>query len=157
MTAWQERSDIPAAYLNPALLAALVSASAYGYAQEAGHPMPWPLIFIACPLVLHRPTRQALPTTTRTHLSTWVSRNPLIRAGFPARADSLVSFVREALRFGLHQGLLLFENGGLRGTQVRPSDTQEAQSLLQAATLVGRWLGKTDQPSTAFALFGVAL
>lgn len=156
MTTWADRSEIPAAYLNPALLAVLASAAAYGYARETGHPMSWPLIFIVCPLVLHRPTRQALPTSTRTHLSTWVTRNPLIRAGFPARAESLTSFVREGLRFGLHHGLLFFENGALRGTQVRVSDT-ETQSLLRAAMLVGRWLGKTDQPSTTFALFGVAL
>lgn len=157
MTAWHERSEIPAGYLNPALLATLISATAHGYAQEASRPMPWPLVFITCPLVLHRPSRQALPRDTRTHLSTWVSRNPLIRVGVPARADSLTTCVREGLRFGLHQRILLFENGALRGTRIPATESADTRSLLRAATFVGRWLSKTDQPSTVFALFGVAL
>ena len=63
--------------------------------------MPWPVAFIVAPLVLHAPSREALPSSTRTYLSTWVSRNALIRAGFPKRATELAPFVREGLRFGV--------------------------------------------------------
>jgi hypothetical protein len=156
MTRWPERPRIPATMLNPALLAVVESAAAHDYERQAGHPMPWPVAFLVAPLVMHRPTREALPRDTRTHLSTWVSRNALIRAGFPKRATELVPFVREGLRVGLRHGVLALADGGLRGTV--PSDTGEAElsQLIKSAALVGRWIGKTDRPPTTFALFGVA-
>ena len=74
--------------VTAALLATLVAHAARAYEREAG-PMSWPLAFLVPPIVLHRPTRDALPRDTRTHLSTWVSREPVLRAGFPARAAAM--------------------------------------------------------------------
>ena len=155
MTAWQDRSEIPAAYLNPGLLAMLVSSCARGYMQEAERAMSWPLAFLALPLVLHRPTRQALPGNTRTHLSTWLARNPLIRAEFPERARSLAPFVREGLRFGVRERVLILEDRGLRGEEIPLGRSGDIQPLIRSANLVGRWLAKTGQSSTTFALLGV--
>lgn len=66
MTAWIDRPPIVAAMLNPALLAAILATAANGYRKESDHALPWALSFIIAPLVLHRGTRQALPTSTRT-------------------------------------------------------------------------------------------
>jgi hypothetical protein len=156
MNAWTDRPQVAAALLNPALIATLESVAAHEYDRAGTQAMSWPLAFLVAPLVLHRPTRQALPRDTRTHLATWVSRNSLLRAGFPARARSLTPVVREGLRFGLRHGVLSAESGFIRGS-LRP-DTAEGQlgELLRAAGLVGRWLAKTNQPSTAFALLGIA-
>ncbi|MCC6639648.1 MAG: hypothetical protein IT386_00635 [Deltaproteobacteria bacterium] len=155
MTEWARRPRIAATLLNPALLAAVQSVAAREYERAAGRPMPWPVAFIVAPLVLHSPSREALPSSTRTHLSTWVSRNALIRAGFPKRATELAPFVREGLRFGFRHQVLDLHEGGLRGT-LRPGGDAHLSELLTSAGLVGRWLAKTNQPSTAFALFGVA-
>jgi len=155
MSAWTDRPQVAATLLNPALIATLESVAAHEYERTARQAMSWPLAFLVVPLVLHRPTRQALPRDTRTHLVTWVSRNPLLRAGFPARAKSLAPIVREGLRFGLRHGVLSAENGLIRGS-LRP-DTSQGQlaELLRTAGLVGRWLAKTTEPSTAFALLGI--
>jgi hypothetical protein len=123
--------------------------------------MPWPTIFLIAPMVLHRPTRGALPATTATHLSTWVGRHPLIRAGFPSRASALVPAAREGLRFGLRHDVLTIDSGGvLKGTvraaDLRDSEDHQLAELLRAAERAGRWLAKTENTSTAFALFGVA-
>lgn len=145
-----------AAYLNPALIAAVLSAAARGH-EQAGEPMLWPVAYLTAPLVLHRPTRQALPGNVRTHLSTWVARDPLLRAGFPYRAASLAAPVREGLRFGVRHGILTLDAGHLSGRVDRGAGDQgELRELLSSASLVGRWLSHT-RPATAFALLGVAV
>jgi hypothetical protein len=154
MTAWPDRSRVRAAYLNPALVAAVLAAAARGYESAAQRPMVWPMAFLVGPLVLHRPTRQALPRTTATHLSAWTSRNTLLRAGLPARAQALTPTVREGLRFGLRHGLLTVDGGALHGALPSTKD-KELSELLNSARLVGRWLAKTDQPATVFAILGV--
>jgi hypothetical protein len=156
MTSWPDRPRIPATMLNPALLAVVQSAAAHAYERGGERPMPWPMAFVVVPLVLHHPTRTALPRDTRTHLSTWIARNPLLRAGFPRRAAALAPAAREGMRFGLRHGVLSVNAGGLSGT-IRPDAAHgELGELIAKASLVGRWLAKSDQPSTAFALLGVA-
>jgi hypothetical protein len=145
--------------LNPALIAAVLANAADGYQREADLALPWTLSFITAPLVLHRGTRQALPTSTRTHLVTWTSRTPVIRAGFPLRAQGLVEPVREGIRFGLAQGALALEEDRLTGQTRRPRGfviPDELADILRNARFVGRWLGKIDNPATVFAVLGVA-
>lgn len=160
MTAWSERSPIVAAMLNPALLAAILATTTEGHHKESGTGMPWMLSFIVAPMVLHRGTRNALPTTTRTHLAAWVSRNPVLRAGFPSRAQELVQPAKEGIRFGIKYDILRIDDGRIiaqprrRPRGFRPP--RDLDEILRKANLVGRWLAKTNSPTTIFALLGVA-
>jgi ABC-three component (ABC-3C) system Middle Component 3 len=160
MTEWSARSMVPAALLNPAMLAGVVAASAAGYEREGQVPMPWPLSFIIAPLTLHRGTREAMPSTVATHLGVWVSRNPILRAGMPLRARALVEPVREGLRFGLRHGLLTVEaSGALRQgiPRLRAPDAGDLREVLRKATFAGRWVSHIEEPGTVFALFGVTV
>lgn len=159
MTAWTARPPVIAAMLNPALIAAVLANAAHSYQQESDLAMPWTLSFITAPLVLHRGTRQALPTSIRTHLATWISRNPVIRAGFPSRAQGLVDPIREGIRFGLTQGVFTLEGDRLTGQTRRPRGfviPDELADILRSARFVGRWLAKIDNTTTVFAMLGVA-
>jgi hypothetical protein len=162
MSSWAQRPRVIANNLNPALLAAIESASARAHgAGASGRPMPWTMIFLIAPLVLHRPTREALPMTAATHLSTWVARHPLLRAGFPRRASALVPAAQEGLRFGLRHGVLSIDGGGVLNGTVRATDLSDSEDdqlfeLIKAAERAGRWLAKTENTSTAFTLLGVA-
>lgn len=152
-------SPVAAAMLNPALLATVTAAAAVTYEENAGTPMPASLAFLVAPLVLHRGTREALPTKTSTHWATWLGRNEVLRAGVPARARSLVGPVREGLRFGLAHGVLTLDgDAGLSGhlASRRPDTVGDLPDLVRAAGLVGRWLTRLDRPATAYALLGVA-
>lgn len=145
--------------LNPALIAVALANAAEGYHRESAQALPWTLSFITAPLVLHRGTRQALPASTRTHLVTWTSRNPVIRAGFPLRAQGLVEPVREGIRFGLAQGAFTLEEDRLIGQARRPKGfviPDELADILRNARFVGRWLAKIDSTATVFAVLGVA-
>lgn len=153
---WSARSPVPSAMLNPCLIAFVLAAAAAGHRREASAGMPWSLSFVVAPLVLHRGSRDALPTRISTHIPTWVSRESSIRAGFPLRAASLVEPVREGIRFGLRHDVLSLDRGQLEAARVRattsPSDFSE---LIRKSTFVGRWMTKLDHPATAFALLGV--
>jgi hypothetical protein len=146
--------------LNPALLAAVIAASASEYERADEAPMPWPLAYLVAPLVLHRGTRDVLPRSTRTHLGNWVSQYPIIHAGIPARAQSLAEPVREGLRFGLTHGALnVDERGRVTGHLGGPSKATpvgEVDQIITKSGLVGKWFAKIDQPATVFALLGVA-
>ncbi|MER6561931.1 three component ABC system middle component [Streptomyces sp. NPDC001027] len=159
MTAWRDRSPIAAVMLNPALMAAILASAAQGHEKETEQAMPWSLAFVAAPMVLHQPTRQALPTSTRTHLAAWIGKNPVLRAGFPARAQALTEAVKEGTRFGLaHRALTLEPDGRLRSAYRRPrgfTTPEELDHMLRKAGLVGRWLAKADSPATVFAVLGV--
>jgi hypothetical protein len=158
MTEWSARSKVPAAFLNPALIAAVITAAAGGYDRETQSPLPWPLSFVIAPLVLHRETRETLPPSLATHLGAWVSRNPVLRAGLPLRALSLVEPVREGLRFGLRHGLLTVEAGGIRNAaRLRPPDAGDIRQVLSKATFAGRWVSRAEEPATVFALFGMTV
>jgi Family of unknown function (DUF6521) len=157
---WAGRSSEAVALLNPALLAAVCAAAASQYEGESQEAMPWPLAFLVAPLVLHQGTREALPRTTRTHLSTWITSNPVMRAGFPPRAQSLSGLVRDGLRFGMAHGTLsVTEDGRLHGilaASARPIQGGDAAAIVRSAGFVGKWFTRADQPATIFALLGVA-
>ncbi|MFI2380484.1 three component ABC system middle component [Streptomyces sp. NPDC018964] len=160
MTAWSSRSPISAVMFNPALIAAVLATAAQGFGKETENGMPWALSFVVAPMVLHQPTRQALPASTRTHLAAWAGKNPVVRAGFPARAQALMEPVKEGTRFGLaHRALALEPGGRLRSEYRRPrgfKTPEELDQMLRKAGLVGRWLAKADSPATVFAVLGVA-
>ncbi|WP_435113701.1 three component ABC system middle component [Nocardiopsis synnemataformans] len=160
MTSWAKRSPIAAVMVNPALIATILAAAADGHYKENKQGMPWSLSFVVVPMVLHLPTRRALPNSTRTHLSAWTAKNPVMRSGFPARAQELVGPVKEGTRFGLAHGALKFVGEGrLRSAYRKPRGFQtpeELDRILRKANLVGRWLAKVDSPVTVFAVLGVA-
>ncbi len=160
VTPWTDRSPVVAAMLNPALLATIIATAAEEYERADHDPMPWPLAFLVAPLVLHRDTRDALPNSTRSHLATWVSNHPTLRAGLPARARSLAPSVQEGLRFGMEAGVLAVVDDGRLRSSLRiarqPPDVGDLRALVRSSGLVGKWFAKLDQPATAFALLGVA-
>jgi ABC-three component (ABC-3C) system Middle Component 3 len=68
----------------------------------------------------------------------------------------MVPITRQGIRFGLRAGVLTREGGALNGHLDAEASLGELRQLIRHAALVGRWLAKTDQPSTVFALLGVA-
>lgn len=149
---------VAATMLNPALVSAILANAAGGYSRDTKEEMPWPLSFIIAPLVLHRSTRENLPRTIRTHLTTWVSDHPTLRAGFPLRAYSLVEPVRAGLRYDLRYGILRPTAGKLQGSIRAPrafTPSGELDEMLKKSLFVGRWLSRSEATATVFAVLGV--
>ncbi|WP_445263216.1 three component ABC system middle component [Pseudokineococcus sp. 5B2Z-1] len=152
---WSPNTSLSADLLNPSLLAVLLGETATGYAAGRD-PMAWPLAFAAAPLVLHGPTRRALPKRSSQHLAAWARAHPDLLIGLPDRARSLAPPVRAGLRTALRTGLVTVDDGRLAPGPARLRRGDGALRELQlAAALVGRWLARSEQPSTVFALLGL--
>lgn len=163
MTVWAARAREEAYLLNPGFCALIAWSSVVGYRGYGSEGMPYVLPFVAIPLTLHRPTRQALPRGLRTSMPAWIEENTYFRVGFAERARSLCPFVREARLFGAVHGLFAFDgerrlvpaprSGALRGYLREATD--EVRECVKKAEFVGKWLAASGSVETTMALWGV--
>jgi hypothetical protein len=154
---WDSRPVEERAALNPAFLALLMREAARGFRSEDGL-MPIPLAFVMLPLVLHRPSREALPRQVRTSLPIWIQEHQFLREGFPGRVRAIATAGREALAFGVRSGGLRITNGALEvGDQPRTPGraTAESRDVLARAFFVGRWLARSGDVATIYYLWGI--
>ena len=81
MSSWRGRPQEEVSLLNPAFTSTGLWSAARGYLKTDGSgrsdALPFTLAFLVLPLVLHRQTRESLPTSTRTSVAVWASDNPL--------------------------------------------------------------------------------
>lgn len=161
MRPWVQRPLEEAGLLNPAFLAVLVNEAAAGHHEEGGTALAFPLAFLAVPVVVHEPTRAALPHTVRTSVDTWLQRQPVARVTIPPLAAELVPWVREAIRFGMRRGALQIEGGGVRaaplGRKPPRSSTPDLDLCRDRARHVGRWFARAGDPYTTLALWGLTV
>ncbi|QTX33493.1 hypothetical protein KAR29_06420 [Aminithiophilus ramosus] len=162
-TPWNERPLEHARLLNPAFLGTLLWSCARAYSLEAIVNQPFALSFLVVPVVLHKSTRESLPTTTRTSLVAWLGKNPRVLVGFSERAKSLVPLVKEALLFASSGGLLRVEDArvvaGVRPRSMARFEreaTDEVRACIKQAEFVGKWFALSGEYATVMALWGVA-
>jgi hypothetical protein len=114
-------------------------------------------------MVLHRETRESLPTKITTSLPVWLAHNPLAPSTIADRARALVPFTKEALRFGGAYGALQFNetivranpNWKARMATALDETSDEVRACAKRAEFVGRWFAKTGNAETVLSLLGV--
>jgi hypothetical protein len=154
--AWTQRSPVPATMFNPALIAVVLAAAANQFKDKSGFPMPWPMSYLVPPMVLHEPTRTALPKTSSTSLPKWVGEQAILTAGFPSRARHLAPHVREGLRFGLREQMLelVLQGTALQCTKL-PKTTKNSPGdlapIVRGAGMLGRIFARTGDAATVYA------
>jgi Family of unknown function (DUF6521) len=161
MKPWNERPIEQRTLLNPAFIAALLTETATGHHRESNRPLPFAFAFIAVPVVMHQPTRDALPTKISTSMYVWLERNPEARSHIPEFARQFVPHTTEAIRIGVASRAMQFgRDGGLVPIGLdrapRGSQTAEVRACRDRARFVGRWLSKAGDPATALAAWGLA-
>lgn len=146
------------ALFNPAFVAALIGRAATAHQSERDAPLPVALGYLVAPIVLHTPTRQALPRVNA-RLAKWADDHQLLRAELRWRAPHLSDITRGGLRFGLRYDLLALTATGLGAgrafQRLRAPMDGEAAECWKAAELLGRWLPRAGPPATILALLGV--
>lgn len=169
MTAWHERTIEQRNLLNPAFCAVTVWHLARGYRTESvalnGETLTLPLelAFVGASLVLRGHTRDHLPSTIATSLATWVHDHPLDRSAVAKGVVMLREPVREALIFGVQQGLLSMDGRRLDASERQAkkinsylrASSDEVRECMRRAMFAGRWLCKAGAPPTVLALLGV--
>src|SRR5689334_6392659 len=103
MKPWIKRANEEAYLLNPAFCSLALVASILEYRKSKEEGMPFPLLFMVLPIVLHQPTRRLLPPNIRTSMPAWLQTNASAQVLFYSRVVALRPHTREALQFGLLQ------------------------------------------------------
>lgn len=146
------------ALFNPAFLAALIGRAAAAHQSDRESPLPLPLGYLVAPMVLHAPTREALPRVNA-RLAKWADQHQLLRAELRWRAPQLTEITRRGLRFGLRYDLIALTPGGIEAApgfaRIRAPRGSEAAECWKAAELLGRWLPRAGPPATVLALLGL--
>lgn len=163
MTSWAERSIEERNLLNPGFCAMLVWHAAQGYASERLLPMSIGLSFLVLPFVLHKETRESLPTNIRTSLPIWLAEHPLVLTRLGERASTLSAFTKQSLLFGGSLGLLAIGQDGVRANgnkkkrvhSALKATSDEVRHCAKRAEFLGRWLEKAGGPETVMTLLGV--
>jgi hypothetical protein len=160
MLEWELRPKEVANLLNPAFCAILLRESVVGYQKETSRGMPYPLSFLILPIVLHAPSRNALPRTIAKKLHAWIEENQLARVRFVERVRSLVNHTKESIIFAFNGHILEISDIGLlthigRQPQMPWGDNSESYFCYKKAHFVGRWFGHSGDLATIFAIWGI--
>jgi hypothetical protein len=162
MVPWDERPSEVATLLNPAFCGEILRSSIAAYSKITSEGMPFSLLYLVLPIVLHSKTRSMIAVQNR-QLHIWLKDHPVLKIGFAERARDLVPITREAVMFMLQFNTLSFDNtGNLRAQTSRPR-TQLSQSIGSAevsacyrtAGVVGRWFARAGTPATVYAMWGI--
>lgn len=162
MKHWDLRPIEHRTLLNPAFLAVLITEIARGHIDERATPLPFALAFLAVPLVVHEPTREAMPTIA-TSMYAWLKERPEALVHIPPLAVDFAPLVREAIRFGTRHGALAF---AARGALAAGPPLAKARRGAQTADLVrcrsrahftGRWLARGGDPGTVLSTWGLSV
>ena len=165
MQPWSHRVIEEANLFNPAFCGALITQMTYDYAKKADGGMPFPLAFLSLPIVLHRKTREALPTSTVTSLLPWIQDHRERLVDFAVRVRYLRDITREAVLFSVQSAFLTIDPDGLlrAGPRRRTATekrtalfTAEARDGVERAGFLGRWFAAAGTTPTIFAAWGVA-
>jgi hypothetical protein len=163
MSRYTSRPSEERTLLNPSFCSCLLWQAAVGYKNTSQESLPFDISFLVLPLVLHRATRDALPTTVKTSLAVWIADNPLARSRVADRTRMLVQFTKEAMMFGGLHGLLAFHAGTITANpdwnksivaEIK-SSTDEVRLCMKRAEFVGKWLGSSGSSNTVMTIFGV--
>lgn len=161
MIQWSKRTPEIANLLNPSFCAILLYSATFEYQKKAKSGMPFPLLYLVLPIILHKNTRSRV--NSRTNMVVWLQRNPDVLVGFADRAKSLIGFTNEAIEFLLFQGNCEIINGGLsiiktvsksKIVQYAAND-QEIAECIQKAEHVGRWFYNMHAVENTYTAWGV--
>ena len=165
MKSWQKRPPEIANLLNPAFCSIILHNSIKGYQSKQELGMPFPLIFVILPIILHPKTREILPSTTNKNFYSWLREYPQIYIGFSNRAKSLVRHTKESVAFGIKQQIFQVNNDGriilvkkkklFRNPKQIWSEESDSYQCYSKANFVGKWFTKISDVSNIFVALGI--
>lgn len=163
---WIERPHEERYLLNPGFCAFIIWHSATGALQNPKGKrtsLNYLETFLLLPLILHKKTRESIPTNVRTSIPIWVEGNPLLVAGLPVRTKQLVPYVREAIIYGSNSNLFRIQgdaiqpNGDYKSVfnRAKGNMSDEVIECMKKAEFLGRWFMRAGSVETTYALLGI--
>jgi hypothetical protein len=161
LLAWERRPVEVANLFNPAFCSILLRGAVSAYQGERDAGMPYVLSFLVLPLVLHKPTRDALPSTTRTKMHVWLQNRPETQIGFVNRIRQLTPITKEAVVFSMQSDLVTFDDSGnlvlvaKRSKSLPWANNSEPMICYRKSQFLGRWLAQAGDTSTILTMWGI--
>lgn len=160
MKNWNLRTHEVAFLLNPAFCGRVLYSTIKTYNEKANRALPFPLIYLVLPLVLHKETRANI--NSRTQLQLWVQRYPQLLIDFPKRARELVPITNESVEFLLQTGnIILTPNGELEISPTLKSLSKtkfvddEVSECLKKGEHIAKWFVAAGKAETIYIELGV--
>ena len=161
MREWEKRSVEVKYLLNPAFCGRLLYAALVEYESKCKPPMPFPMLYLILPLVLHKKTREKINSVTK--LLNWTQANQDLLIGFSARASGLVEITNEAIEFLICAGKVQVTDAGEiiktpgRGKKLSEADylDEEIKDCLNKSKHVARWFVDAGTPENVYVCLGV--
>lgn len=160
MNNWSYRSKEIAYLLNPAFCGRLIYATIKQYNITSNKAMPFPLVYLILPLVLHKNTREHI--SSRTKLLIWVQQYPELLISFSQRTKELVEITNEAIEFLLQTNVLLMNDQAeleVNSTSKTLSKYKfvddEIKECLSKSEHIGKWFANTGKVENIYIGLGV--
>lgn len=160
MRKWEDRSPEIKYFLNPAFCSRLIYAVICEYENNSNQQMPFTLLYLVLPLVLHKKTREKI--NSKTKLLDWIQHNQELLIDFPARARGLVEITNESIEFLLCSGIVQLNDDGviIRTPHKRKlSETrylnEEIKQCISKSKHVARWFISAGTTENIYACLGV--
>jgi hypothetical protein len=159
MDSWDNRPKEIAYLLNPSFCGEILYHTIKEYAVKTSNPLPYPLLFLVLPIVLHRNTRSKINRERKLH--TWLQDNPEVKIGYASRAKQLVPITKEAINFLLQvEAIDIDENAGVtiishKRHKKANTCSEEVEDCYKKAKIFGRWLANSGTTATTYIMWGV--
>lgn len=161
MLPWEKRPVEVANLFNPAFCSLLLREAIIDYQKEKNQGMPYALAFLILPVILHKPTREALPRSIVTKLFVWLQNHPEVRVEFAEHTRKLLPYTKEALIFGMREWIIDVNDEGNLIPYERKlgialwEQGSEPYVCIQKAQLLGRLLALSGEVQTIFTIWGI--
>jgi hypothetical protein len=156
---WEDRPSIIGNLLNPAFCSEIIRAASKTYSTESKRPMPYALIFLILPFILHKPTRDCYPKSARTHFYAWLESNSYVKINIDERIKSLVPFTKEAIMFLVSRQLIeIDETGGVltsKFIEKRVFEEDDLKDIILKSRLLGKLLARSGSVISTYAILGI--
>ena len=160
MRKWENRPPETKYLLNPAFCSRLLYAAIVEYESKSGKSMPFPLIYLILPLVLHKRTREKI--NSKIKLLNWTQSNQELLIGFQPRAKGLVEITNESVEFLLCSGIVQINDMGeiiKDPSKQKLSETMflntEISQCINKSKHIARWFIGAGTTENVFACLGV--
>lgn len=160
MKNWENRATEIAYLLNPAFCGRIIYHAIKTYQQESKRPMPFPLVYLILPMVLHRKTRERIKSITQMQI--WIQRNPEMLIGFADRAQSMVPITNEAVEFLMQSGIVTLTNNAelelaqlFKALSTTKYSNDEIKECIRKSSSVAKWFAKAGTVETIYVSWGV--
>lgn len=160
MKKWQSRAAEVAYLLNPAFCGRIIYHAIKTYSEETKRPMPFPLVYLILPLVLHRKTRERIKSVTQMQI--WIQRNPDLLIGFANRTKNMVQITNEAVEFLMQSGIVALTNNAelellqlFKSLSSNKNTNDEIKECISKSSNVAKWFAKAGTVETIYISWGV--